>query len=231
MAEEGMRAAMDALHACRIRRDGFLYRRGRKVTAEHLQGVVNATMAGLGGMATHTIVACGNQGCDPHEAGHGPLRAHQPIIIDIFPRDMSTGYHGDITRTVVRGRASDAVRKLWLTVEQAQEIAFGKLRAGVDGRDVHQAVVDFFKREGYPTGQRHGRMQGFFHSTGHGLGLEVHEPPRLSVDPVPLKAGHVVTVEPGLYYWGIGCVRLEDVALIGARRARNLTAFPKLLEI
>jgi Xaa-Pro aminopeptidase len=159
------------------------------------------------------------------------LRAHQTIIIDIFPRDMRTGYYGDITRTVVRGRPSDAVRKLWLTVEQAQDIAFGKLRAGVDGRDVHQAVLDFFKNEGYPTGQHRGRMRGFFHGTGHGLGLDVHESPRLSVVPSRLKAGHVVTVEPGLYYWGIGGVRLEDVALIGASHARNLTTFPKLLEI
>jgi Xaa-Pro aminopeptidase len=231
MAEEGMRAAMDALHACRIGRDNFLYRRGQKVTAEHLQGVIGAAVAGLGGVAWRSIVACGNQGCDPHESGHGPLRAHQPIIIDIFPRDMSTGYHGDITRTVVRGRASDAVKKLWLTVEQAQDIAFDKLRAGVDGRDVHQTVVDFFKSEGYPTGQYRGRMRGFFHSTGHGLGLEVHELPRLSVVSAPLKTGHVVTVEPGLYYWGIGGVRLEDVALIGVRRSRCLTQFPKLLEI
>ena len=231
LAEEGMHAAMDALHACRIGRDSFLYRRGLKVTAEHLQGVINATVAGLGGVAGRPIVACRNQGCDPHEAGHGPLRANQPIIIDIFPRDTSTGYHGDITRTVVRGRASDAVRKLWLTVAQAQEMAFGKLHAGVDGRDVHQTVVDFFKSEGYPTGQHRGRMRGFFHGTGHGLGLEVHEPPRLSVVSAPLKTGHVVTVEPGLYYWGIGGVRLEDVALIGPRRARILTTFPKLLEI
>ena len=231
MAEEGMRAAMDALHACRIGRDDFLYRRGQKVTSEHIRGVVNATVAGLGGVAARSIVACGNQGCDPHEAGHGPLRAHKPIIIDIFPRDMSTGYHGDITRTVVRGHASDAVRKLWFTVEQAQEIAFSKLRAGVDGHDVHQAVVTFFKSEGYPTGQYRGRMRGFFHGTGHGLGLEVHELPRLGAVSTALKADHVVTVEPGLYYRGIGGVRLEDVALIGARRARFLTKFPKLLEI
>jgi Xaa-Pro aminopeptidase len=74
-------------------------------------------------------------------------------------------------------------------------------------------------------------MRGFFHSTGHGLGLEVHELPRLSVVSAPLKTGHVVTVEPGLYYWGIGGVRLEDVALIGVRRSRCLTQFPKLLEI
>jgi Xaa-Pro aminopeptidase len=231
MAEEGMRAAMDALHACRIGRDGLLYRRSRKVTAEHLQGVINAAIAGLGGVASRTIVACGNQGCDPHEVGHGPLRAHQPIIIDIFPRDTTTGYHGDITRTVVRGRVSDTVRKLWFTVAQAQEMAFGKLHAGVDGRDVHQAVVDFFKNEGYPTDRHRGRMRGFFHGTGHGLGLEVHETPRLSVVSALLKTGNVITVEPGLYYRGIGGVRLEDVALIGARHARILTKFPKFLEI
>jgi Xaa-Pro aminopeptidase len=231
MAEEGMRAAMDALHACRVGRDGFLYRHGRKVTSEHIQGVIGATVAGLGGVSARTIVAGGNQGCDPHEVGHGPLRAHQPIIVDVFPRDMTTGYHGDITRTVVRGRASDAVRKLWLTVEQAQEMAFGKLRAGVDGRDVHRAVMDLFKNEGYPTGQHRGQMRGFFHSTGHGLGLDVHETPRLSAVSALLKAGHVITVEPGLYYRGIGGVRLEDVAVIGPRHARILTAFPKLLEI
>jgi len=231
MTEEGIRAAMDVLHACRIGRDGFLYRRGQKITAEHVQGVINATMAGLGGVASRTIVACGNQGCDPHEAGHGPLRAHQTIIMDVFPRDTNTGYYGDITRTVVRGRASDAVKKMYTTVGRAQEIVFGKLRAGVDGRDVHQAVIDFFKSEGYPTGRRNGRMQGFFHGTGHGLGLEVHEPLRMGIVSTIMKTGHVVTVEPGLYYWGIGGVRLEDVVLVGPRRAQILTTLPKLLEI
>ena len=231
LSEEGMRAAMNILRMSRIGRDGFLYGRKRKLTAEDVQGVINATIAGLGGIAAHTIVACGNQGCDPHETGHGPLRAHTTMIVDIFPRDMKSGYCGDITRTVVRGRASEAVKRMYAVVGMAQKVAFEKLHADVDGKDVHDAIQKLFTREGYKTGRVGGRMQGFFHGTGHGLGLEVHERPRLSVVSDVLRAGHVVTVEPGLYYWGIGGVRLEDVAVIGERRSRNLTMFPKQLEI
>ena len=231
LSEEGMRAAVNALRRSRIGRDGFLYRQKKKLTAEDVQGVINATIASLGGFAAHTIVACGNQGCDPHETGHGPLRAHTTIIIDIFPRDMKSGYFGDITRTVVRGRASDTVKKMYASVGKAQELAFEKLRAGVNGKDVHDAIQKLFADRGYKTGRARGRMQGFFHGTGHGLGLEVHERPRVSTVSERLCAGHVVTVEPGLYYWGVGGVRLEDVAVIGDRRSRNLTVFPKQLEI
>ena len=132
------------------------------------------------GLAANTIVAGGKQGCDPHERGHGPLRAHEPIIIDIFPRSQKTGYFGDITRTVVRGHASEGVRKLYATVLQGQKIAFGKIRAKVKTADVHKAVQQFFVQQGYKTGRRNGRMEGFFHGTGHGLGLEIHEAPRVS---------------------------------------------------
>ena len=231
LSEEGMRAAVNALRRSRIGRDGLLYHRQRKLTAEDVRGVVNTTLASLGGMAGGTLVACGNQGCDPHEPGHGALRAHTTIIIDIFPRDTRTGYFGDITRTVVRGRASDAVKKMYATVGAAQELAFQKLRAGVNGKEVHLAIQKLFADAGYKTGRVRGRMQGFFHGTGHGLGLEVHERPRVSTVSETLRAGHVVTVEPGLYYWGVGGVRLEDVAVIGGRRSRNLTRFPKQLEI
>jgi Xaa-Pro aminopeptidase len=210
LAEYGMKAAIAVLHASRIGRDGFLYWRGGKLTSEHVQGVINATIAGLGGTASHTIVACGNQACDPHERGHGPLKAHQSIILDIFPRDTETGYWGDLSRTVVRGRASGQIKAMYAAVARAQEVVFEQLRDGVNGQDVHQ---------------------GFFHGTGHGLGLEIHEKPRLSLVDVTLRAGNVVTVEPGLYYWGVGGVRLEDVAVVQARGARNLTQFPKELEI
>jgi Xaa-Pro aminopeptidase len=231
LAEQGMQAAIKVLRAARIGRDGFLWQRGDKLTSEHIQGVINAAIAVLGGTANHTIVACGNQGCDPHEAGHGPLKAHRPIILDIFPRDARTGYWGDITRTVVRGRASEPVKALYATVAKGQEIAFQKLRDGVNSQDIHEAVHASFRKAGFVTRRRGGRMQGFFHGTGHGLGLEIHELPRVSSVDVTLRAGNVVTVEPGLYYWGIGGVRLEDVALIQARGARNLTTFPKVLEI
>jgi Xaa-Pro aminopeptidase len=231
LAEEGMRAAVTVLRASRIGRDGFLCRLGRKLTSEQVQGVINATIAGLGGTAARTIVAGGNQGCDPHEIGHGPLRAHTTIILDIFPRDMRTGYWGDITRTVVRGRASDAVKKLYAVVGDAQKLAFQKLRDGANGQDVHAGIQELFVSKGYRTGVIRGRMQGFFHGTGHGLGLEIHERPRVSTASEVLRAGQVITVEPGLYYTGVGGVRLEDAAVIQPNGARNLARFPKTLEI
>lgn len=231
LAEEGMQAAVSLLRRSRIGRDRFLYWRGRKLRAENVQGIINATIAGRGGVASRTIVAGGNQGCDPHEVGHGPLRAHATIILDIFPRDTRTGYCGDITRTVVRGRASDAVKKLYAVVGRGQEIAFRKLRDGVNGREVHTAIQQLFVSEGYKTGVIRGRRQGFFHGTGHGLGLDVHERPRISTASEVLRAGQVVTVEPGLYYWGVGGVRLEDVVVIRSTGCRNLARFPKVLEI
>ena len=231
LSEEAMGAALDVLRTSHIGRGKFLYWRKQKLTAECVQGVIHATIAGLGGTAAHTIVACGNRGCDPHETGYGPLRAHTPIMIDIFPRDTKTGYFGDITRTVVRGRASDAVKKMYTVVGMAQKLAFQKMRAGVDGKVVHNAVLKFFTDEGFRTGRVRGRMQGFFHGTGHGLGLEVHERPHVGGVSDILRAGHVVTVEPGLYYPGIGGVRLEDVVVIQEKGARNLTRFPKMLEI
>jgi len=231
LSEHGMQAAIDVLRSSQVDRTGYLVRRKRKLTAEDVQGAINAAIAGAGGIAAHTIVACGNQGCDPHERGHGPLRANTTIVIDIFPRHTKTGYFGDLTRTVVRGRASEAVRKLYAVVGMAQDFAFKKIRAGVDGKDIHNAIQTLFMNYGYKTGQRNGYMQGFFHGTGHGLGLDLHERPRVSIVSDILKAGHVVTVEPGLYYRGIGAVRLEDVAVVRKNGAHNLTRFPKRLEI
>ena len=160
------------------------------------------------------------------------MRAHEPIILDIFPRSQTTGYFGDITRTVVRGRASEAVRRLYDTVHNGQKIAFEWMRAGVPTSAVHKTVTEYFNREGYRTGKKNGRMQGFFHGTGHGLGIEIHEAPRVGqFSTGELKPGQVVTVEPGLYYPGLGGVRIEDVALITNKKARNLTRFEKTLEI
>jgi Xaa-Pro aminopeptidase len=145
---------------------------------------------------------------------------------------MTTGYFGDITRTVVRGRATEAVRKLYDTVLQAQEVALKKMRPGIPTLDVHKAVQDFFESHGYTTGRKNGRMQGFFHGTGHGLGLEIHEAPRMGINSSgTIQAGQVVTVEPGLYYPAIGAVRIEDAALITRGAPRNLTRFEKVLEI
>ena len=232
MAEVGMAEGMQVLRTAKIGRDRKLIYHNLPLTSEKLRSVIDCVILQACGLATNTIVAGGRQACDPHERGYGPLRAHEPIIIDIFPRSQKTGYFGDITRTVVRGRASEAVRKLYDTVFQGQKIAFKKTRADAPTTEIHHAVQDFFTAQGYKTGRRHGRMEGFFHGTGHGLGLEIHESPRVGASSLgKLKPGQVVTVEPGLYYPEIGGVRLEDVALVTHNGARNLTRFEKVLEL
>ncbi len=232
MAEVGLAEGIQALKNARIARNGRLVYHNVPLTSEKLRAIIDIAIIQAGGLAAHTIVAGGKQGCDPHERGHGVLRAHQPIIIDVFPRSQKTGYFGDITRTVVKGRASDAVRRLYDTVASGLELGFSRIEANTPGVEVHQAVTEFFEREGYKTGKRGGRMQGFFHGTGHGLGLEVHEAPRMGASSSDvLRAGHVVTVEPGLYYQETGGVRLEDVAYVSNGCARNLTKFEKVLEV
>jgi len=232
MAEIGMAEAIQVLRRAKIGKGRRLIYHDVALTSEKLRAIIDTAILQAGGLANHTIVAGGGQGCDPHEAGYGPLRAHEPIILDIFPRSQATGYFGDITRTVVRGRASEAVRRLYDTVWQGQKLAFQEMRPGVPTGRVHQTVQEFFEREGYRTGRHQGHLQGFFHGTGHGLGLEIHEPPRVGPNSAgALKPGHVVTVEPGLYYPALGGVRLEDVALVTRTGPRNLTRFEKELEI
>ena len=232
MAELGMAEGMHALRLSKIGKRRELIYRGAPLTSERLRAIIDCAILQARGLAANTIVAGGKQACDPHERGSGPLRANEPIIIDIFPRSQKTGYFGDITRTVVRGHADDAVRRLYDTVLQGQKIAFDKMRAKVKTSEVHKAVQDYFVKQGYKTGRREGHMEGFFHGTGHGLGLEIHEAPRVgSTSLGELKSGQVVTVEPGLYYPEIGGVRLEDVALVTGNGAKNLTRFEKVLEI
>jgi Xaa-Pro aminopeptidase len=232
MAEVGLAEGIQALKSSKIGRHGKLLYHGAPLTSEKLRGIIDTAILQAGGVAAHTIVAGGRQACDPHEPGHGALRANELIILDVFPRSQKTGYFGDITRTVVRGRASDAARRIYDTVVRAQEIAFAQLRPNVNAVEVHNAVRSFFDSEGYKTVKKRGWMQGFFHGTGHGLGMEIHEAPRISVTSHDvLAAGQVVTVEPGLYYPGVGGVRLEDVAALTPQGARNLTKFEKVLEV
>jgi len=232
MAEVGLAEAIQALKNARIGKNRKLMYHNVPLTSEKLRAIIDIAIIQAGGLAAHTIVAGGRQACDPHECGHGVLRAHEPIIIDVFPRSQRTGYFGDITRTVVKGRANEAIRKLYDTVARGQELAFERMETNTPGADVHQAVTELFEREGYKTRRRNGRMQGFFHGTGHGLGLEIHEAPRMGASSTDvLRTGHVVTVEPGLYYPELGGVRLEDVAYITNGTPRNLTKFEKVLEV
>jgi Xaa-Pro aminopeptidase len=230
-AEAGLLAGIEALRSTTIGRDGWLRRNGLKFTSEDLRGVIDSTILKLGGIPVRTICAGGDQAVDPHEIGHGPLRAHSPIVMDIFPRSQATGYFGDLTRTVVRGKASGRLKEVYALVEEGVRLGHASIHDGADGRKIHEDILALFDSRGFKTGMQGGRMQGFFHGTGHGLGLEIHEAPSISRRGSILRAGHVVTVEPGLYYLGIGGVRIEDVALVTKTGSRNLTRVPKFLEL
>jgi Xaa-Pro aminopeptidase len=202
------------------------------LTSEILKRIINTTIMAQGYVPSHTIVASGNQCVDPHNQGSGPIRAKTSIIMDIFPRSQQSGYFGDITRTVVRGRASERLKHAYYCVERGQEIAFEHIRDGAIAYDIHNQILNYFKAEGFETGIVNGRMQGFFHGTGHGLGLDIHELPSFGLrNTNPLRRGNVVTVEPGLYYEGMGGVRLEDVVIVTKTGCRNLVDIPKLLEV
>lgn len=228
--EGAAREAVEILRRSVIKK-GRLYFQGQVLTSEALRMAIHTFLIRKHCAARRTIVACGKQGINPHEEGKGPLLAHQPIVLDIFPRNLTHGYYGDFTRTVVRGEASPKLKRMYAAVKEAQSIAFRMLRHGVNGRNVHESILKYFESCDFKTGLRNGRMQGFFHGTGHGLGLDIHERPRLGITNEILKAGHVVTVEPGLYYEDTGGVRLEDVVLITRTGCRNLTRFPKVLEV
>lgn len=228
--ERALDAALEILRESRSR-GGWLRHGGERVTAELLRGAIELSLAREGLVAKHTIVAAGEHGVDPHDCGSGPIRPNQPIILDIFPRDTRSGYFADMTRTVVRGKASKQVRAIYDTVHAGQEYAFARIRGGCDAQAIHQGIRDLFTERGWPTRQVDGRNQGFFHGTGHGVGLDIHEPPSFGDRPSTLPAGAVVTVEPGLYYPGIGGVRLEDMVLVTEDGCENLTQAEKVLEI
>lgn len=228
--EAAMDAAVGAIREAEVR-DDLLWRQGRVLTTEEIKRLVARQLLDDGLIAQHTIVACGEDGCDPHNEGGGPLRPGRSIIIDIFPRDMETRYFGDLTRTVVKGRAPEAVRRMHHAVLAGQECAFRSIRDGAEGEVVHREVQRTLEEHGFQTGEVDGRMQGFFHGTGHGLGLDIHELPRVSKAQATLRAGNVVTVEPGLYYPAVGGVRIEDVVVVTEGGCRNLTKSPKELEV
>ncbi|HVM33360.1 MAG TPA: M24 family metallopeptidase, partial [bacterium] len=153
------------------------------------------------------------------------------LVVDVFPKSADTFYYADITRTFVKGKASAALKAQYQAVKDGQEKGIRMVAPGVNGRDVHQAITKVMEGRGYKTERRDGVMVGFFHGTGHGLGLDVHEAPRVNASDHLLRKGEVVTVEPGLYYPDVGAVRLEDLLVVTDSGHRNLTVYPKKLEI
>jgi Xaa-Pro aminopeptidase len=232
--EEACAHAVGILEEAGISGDGTLHWRGETLTSEILRAEIDVELLRRGCAADEgTITAGGAQAADPHERGSGPLKAGETIIVDIFPRNQKSRYYADMTRTFVKGEPDDELQNMYDAVLEAQETALSMIRAGVNGRDVHDKVSDILHEKGYKTGKHDQKpneplTQGFFHGTGHGVGLEVHEAPRISTVDEELRAGDVVTVEPGLYEPGLGGVRIEDLVVVTEDGCRNLTNFPKV---
>jgi Xaa-Pro aminopeptidase len=211
----------------------ILFHEGRMLTAQKVRSMIEVFLLESGFETADTIFAPGRGGADPHWRGEGPIHTGVPIVMDVFPRSRQSRYHSDMSRTFVVGRATKSVREMHAAVVEAQDTAFNRLKNGVALSDVHQAVCDLFKKRGYPVpGGGKFPRRGFLHGTGHGLGLQVHEAPSVSVTADIFQPGDVVTIEPGLYDRRVGGMRIEDVAVcMPDGSVRNLTNFPRDLEI
>lgn len=230
--EAGCRRAFEILRETDIGNDRMLYWNGEPLTSEILRAEIDIAMVRLGMLPTGTICAGGVQGSQPHNVGSGHIPADMPIVMDIFPRSATSGYWGDLTRTVVRGRASDPVKKAYDTVLTARESCKAAVCAGVNPVEVHNIAVNIMEKNGFYTGRGEKGDFGFFHGLGHGVGLDIHEAPRLSPrNSKPLKGGEIVTVEPGLYYPEWGGIRLEDLVVVTDGGCRCLTELEDFLEI
>jgi Xaa-Pro aminopeptidase len=224
--EAAIRAAADLLAGASVV-DGVLHRAGEPLTSERVAEEIEVTLLRHGCALSETIVAGGADAADPHDRGSGPLPADEPIIVDVFPRSKATGYHADTTRTFCRGEPSATVREWFADVDAAREAALAAVEPGATGREVHDAACDALEEAGHPTLRSDPTTEtGFIHSTGHGVGLDVHELPKVSPAGGDLEPGHVLTVEPGLYDPAVGGVRVEDLVVVTDDGYENLTEYP-----
>ncbi len=233
VTEESMRYARDLIRQARVNSRGFLMLGGRVFTCDMLRSEIEGFLKSRGYTASQTITSCGRAASQPHNLGSGPLMAGEPIVCDIFPRSDRSGYWGDMTRTFCKGKASAIVRKAFAAVVKGSETALSMIRSGVCAAEVHLAAAETMAAAGFPTGRNaEGIPCGFIHGLGHGLGLEIHEGPRVS--PLNRKAlvkGNVVSVEPGLYDPAWGGIRLEDIVAVTENGCRNFNTMEKELEL
>lgn len=232
-AEAACVEVIAGLAAAEVGGDGLLELEGRPLTSERLKARAQAALQETGHSAPEMIVAGSPDSGLPHARGSGPVRAHAPVVIDIFPRGAASHYHGDLTRTVIVGDAAPEFRRMHEACVDAMQVAIAELRAGANGRDVHRSVCGVLVERGFGTttagfeGAEGPRMN---HATGHGVGLEVHEAPVLRDLDYPLQAGDVVTVEPGLYQAELGGVRVENTGLVTKNGFEDFTSLPTSLD-
>ena len=211
---------------------GTLLHEGAPLTSERVTEEIEVTLLRHGCALDQTIVAGGTQAADPHDRGSGPLRANEAIIVDIFPRSKATKYNADMTRTFCVGDPGETLREWYDLTERALAAALDAVEPGATGEDVHAAASEVYEDAGEPTFRTDPETEtGFIHSTGHGVGLDVHESPRLASGGEALEPGHVITVEPGLYDPDVGGVRIEDLAVVTEDGYENLTTYPVEFEV
>jgi Xaa-Pro aminopeptidase len=214
--------------------DGVLQLDGSALTSERIKAEMQQVFIAHGAIADEFIVASGAQGAVGHDMGSGPISAGVPVVFDLWPRDTETAVYTDMTRTYVVGDVPDEIGEYHRLCKEALERTTAAAKPGVNGRELMQIACDLFAEHGYPTQltKEPGEVldSGFFHGLGHGVGLEVHERPRLSVVGDDLVPGDVITLEPGLYRAGYGGVRLEDILLVKGGGVETITDYPYELE-
>jgi Xaa-Pro aminopeptidase len=232
-AETALLAAVRMLREAEPSPGGHLKFGGEVLTCDWIREVMVAELLGQGAASDDIIIQTGDQCLDGHDLGTGPVLADASLIIDCYPRDRRSGAYSDMTRTFVPGTPSDELTKMHAHCKQALEIAFESLAPGRS--DAYARVAEHFHSLGYPTQLRQNGsgplVEGFSHSLGHGVGLEVHERPLMGRRADELLPGDVVAVEPGLYFRGIGGVRLEDTVVVTDDGIEHFTdPFPYDLE-
>jgi len=231
VTEDAMRMACEMIGRASVGAGRGLEVDGAALTAERVRGVIDVFLLERGYANPPAIVAGGPEGGDCHNLGSGPLRTGEPVIIDIFPRNRASLYNGDCTRTVVHGAVPDEIARMHATVVEAKAAATSAVRAGVTGDTVHAATAEVIERHGYPMGLPGDGAPtdycGMVHGTGHGVGLEVHEPPLLDRGGPALVAGDVLTIEPGLYSKTIGGIRVEDMVAVTETGCENFNRLPE----
>src|SRR5204862_3030487 len=227
-AEAAMEAAREVLRAAEPQ-NGNLVVDGENLTCERLKLVVEKVFTEHGVFADEFIVSHGAQTAIGHDMGSGPIAPNEPICLDLFPRDRESGCYADMTRTFVVGEPSDELREYHKLCREALDRAVAAVKPGIPGKDLNRLACDIFEEHGFPTllSKQPGEVlkDGFYHSLGHGVGLEVHEEPALGRGPGELIAGDVIAGEPGLYRNGYGGCRLEDLVRVTDDGAETLTDY------
>ena len=231
VTEQVMRMACETVANAEADEAGVLHVDGTALTSESMRTLIDSFLLELNFFNPASIVAGGSDGGDCHHLGSGELHTCQPIIIDIFPLDKSSMYNGDCTRTVVHGTIPDEVAKMHKAVVAAKQAATDAIKAGATGESVHLETIRVLMEHGYceglPTEEDPPTHCSMPHGTGHGIGLDVHEPPLLDRNGPALLVGDVITIEPGLYSHTVGGVRVEDMVLVTEEGCENFNALPE----